>query len=64
MTPSQLAAQMAKLRAASLTPERRKEIASKAAKAKWAKLKTKKQRRAAVEPAAKARRAKPKTKGE
>lgn len=31
------AAAMAKLRAMSLTPERRKEIASKAAKARWAK---------------------------
>lgn len=53
---SKAASALAKKRAASLTQERRQEIASKAAKAKWAKLKTKKQRRAAVEPAARARR--------
>jgi hypothetical protein len=52
---SAAASAMAQKRHASLTPERRAEIASKAAKAKW-KGKTKAQRRAAVEPAAAARR--------
>lgn len=47
---------LAKARAKSLTPERRSEIAQKAAAAKWAKLKTKKERLNAVSAANSARR--------
>lgn len=56
MAKNKAAVALAKARARSLSPERRKEIASQAAQAKWAKLKTKKQRLDAVSAANLARR--------
>jgi hypothetical protein len=54
--PNKAAYTLAKLRAKSLTPARRSEIAKQAATAKWAKLKTPEERAKAVENANKARR--------